>query len=310
MRPLTPAMTRREPPLRAPVPAAAPLRDPAPSRTRYRMQRLWLTPAFRSLTRIGVPVFVVVLGLGLWLGDEGRRADLAGKYQDLKVALQNRPEFMVGLMKIEGANPELDSAIRAMLPVRLPASSFTIDLDEFRSTIRKLDAVADVKLVIRSGGVLEASVTERVPAILWRTPQGVEMLDEGGHRVATLIDRAARPDLPLIAGSGADRAVPEALEVLAAAAPILKRARGLVRVGERRWDLVLDREQRIMLPEQDPVRAVDRVLALDAAEDILARDFTHLDMRNEHRPTIRLSAGALDEFRRITGQVTKVKAGP
>jgi cell division protein FtsQ len=136
------------------------------------------------------------------------------------------------------------------------------------------------------------------------------MLDEGGHRVATLIDRAARPDLPLIAGSGADRAVPEALEVLAAAAPILKRARGLVRVGERRWDLVLDRDQRIMLPEQDPVRAVDRVLALDAAEDILARDFTHLDMRNEHRPTIRLSAGALDEFRRITGQVTKVKAGP
>ena len=309
MRPLNAAPLRREPPLRAPKQAVAPRRDPAPSRVRYRMQRLWLTPAFRSLTRIGAPVIAVVLGLGLWLGDEGRRADLVDKYDALKVALQNRPEFMISLMKVEGANPEVDSAIRAMLPVKLPASSFTIDLEDFRDTIRRLDAVADVKLVIRPGGVLEASVTERLPSILWRTPQGVEMLDDEGHRVATLIERSARPDLPLIAGAGADRAVPEALAVLAAAAPILSRARGLLRVGERRWDLILDRDQRIMLPEKDPVGAIDRILALDSAEDILDRDFTRLDMRNEQRPTIRLSTGSLEEFRRITGQETKVKAG-
>ncbi|MFP1644060.1 cell division protein FtsQ/DivIB [Pontitalea aquivivens] len=285
-----------------------PRRDPAPSRLAYRLQRLWLTPVVRALTRIGLPVFAVVLGLGIWLGDEGRRADLAATYEDIKLSIQNRPEFMVGLLKIEGASPEVDAAIRAMLPVQLPASSFAIDLDAFRAMIRRLDAVADVGLMIRPGGVLEAAVTERVPAILWRAPTGLEMLDATGHRVATLIAREARPDLALIAGVGADRAVPEALAVLAAAAPILPRARGLVRVGERRWDLVLERDQRILLPDQNPVRAIERVLALDAAEDILDRDFTHLDMRNETRPTIRLSAAALEEFRRITGPDTKARA--
>lgn len=297
---------------RAPQMAAAaprpPRRDPAPSRLAYRLQRLWLTPFVRALTRIGLPVFAVVLGLGIWLGDEGRRADLVASYEDIKLSIQNRPEFMVGLLKIEGASPEVDAAIRAMLPVQLPASSFAIDLDAFRAMIRRLDAVADVGLMIRPGGVLEAAVTERVPAILWRAPTGLEMLDATGHRVATLIAREARPDLALIAGVGADRAVPEALAVLAAAAPILPRARGLVRVGERRWDLVLERDQRILLPEQNPVRAIERVLALDAAEDILDRDFTHLDMRNETRPTIRLSAAALEEFRRITGPDTKARA--
>lgn len=296
----------------APQMAAAaprpPRRDPAPSRLAYRLQRLWLTPFVRALTRIGLPVFAVVLGLGIWLGDEGRRADLVASYEDIKLSIQNRPEFMVGLLKIEGASPEVDAAIRAMLPVQLPASSFAIDLDAFRAMIRRLDAVADVGLMIRPGGVLEAAVTERVPAILWRAPTGLEMLDATGHRVATLIAREARPDLALIAGVGADRAVPEALAVLAAAAPILPRARGLVRVGERRWDLVLERDQRILLPEQNPVRAIERVLALDAAEDILDRDFTHLDMRNETRPTIRLSAAALEEFRRITGPDTKARA--
>lgn len=297
---------------RAPQMAAAaprpPRRDPAPSRLAYRLQRLWLTPFVRALTRIGLPVFAVVLGLGIWLGDEGRRADLVASYEDIKLSIQNRPEFMVGLLKIEGASPEVDAAIRAMLPVQLPASSFAIDLDAFRAMIRRLDAVADVGLMIRPGGVLEAAVTERVPAILWRAPTGLEMLDATGHRVATLIAREARPDLALIAGVGADRAVPEALAVLAAAVPILPRARGLVRVGERRWDLVLERDQRILLPEQNPVRAIERVLALDAAEDILDRDFTHLDMRNETRPTIRLSAAALEEFRRITGPDTKARA--
>lgn len=291
-----------------PRPQAAPRRDPAPSRFVYRWHRLWLTPVFRALTRIGLPVFAVVLGLGLWLGDEGRRAEIVARYQDIKQQIQHRPEFMVSLMKIDGASPEVDAAIRSMMPVKLPASSFAIDLDALQGVIARLDAVADVKLLIRPGGVLEAKVTEREPAVLWRRATGIEMLDAEGHRVATLIARETRPDLPLIAGEGAQLVVPEALELLAAAGPILPRARGLVRVGERRWDLVLDRDQRILLPEQNPVRALERVIAIDQAEDILARDFTHLDMRSEQRPTIRLSATALEEFRRITGQETKVKA--
>ncbi|WP_415184771.1 cell division protein FtsQ/DivIB [Phaeovulum sp.] len=305
MRPLGP--TPRPGPRAMPRPAA-PRRDPAPSRMAYRMQRLWLTPLFRALTRIGVPVFIVVLAVGLWLGDEGRRADIIAKYDDVKRQIQERPEFMVNLLKIEGASPEVDSAIRTMMPVRLPASSFALDLEELRDMIARLDAVADVALVIRPGGVLEAKVTEREPVILWRRAAAVEMLDADGHRVATLINRETRPDLPLIAGKGAQLQVPEALDLLAAAGPILTRARGLVRVGERRWDLVLDRDQRIMLPEKNPVRALERVIAIDQAEDILSRDFTHLDMRNEHRPTIRLSAPALEEFRRMTGHETKVRA--
>lgn len=283
-------------------------RDPAPSRLSFKLQRLWLTPAVRAFTRIGVPVFVVVLGLGLWLGDQGRRAELVAKVEDVKQAIEHRPEFMVKILKVEGASPEVAHAVRAMLPVTMPASSFDIDLDAYRDTIRRLDAVADVSLVIRPGGVLEADLTERVPAILWRKPGGLEMLDATGHRVATLLNREARPDLPVIAGFGADKAVPEALQILADAGPLLPRLRGLERMGERRWDLVLDHDQRIMLPEKAPVAALDRILALNTAEDLLARDFTVIDFRNKDRPTIRLSQDALAEFRRVQSDILKARA--
>jgi cyclohexyl-isocyanide hydratase len=53
-----------------------------------------------------------------------------------------------------------------------------------------------------------------VPAILWRSDDGLELLDGEGVRVAFLLNRGLRPDLPLIAGAGANAHIPEALDVL------------------------------------------------------------------------------------------------
>jgi cell division protein FtsQ len=52
-----------------------------------------------------------------------------------------------------------------------------------------------------------------------------------------------------------------------------------------------------MLPEAHPVRAVDRPLALDAAQGLLARDIVAVDLRLPHRPTVRLSPGAAQALR-------------
>ena len=52
-------------------------RDPSPSRSAYRMQRLWLTPLFRVLVRFGLPVLLVAAVAGLVFYDEGRRTALA-----------------------------------------------------------------------------------------------------------------------------------------------------------------------------------------------------------------------------------------
>jgi cell division protein FtsQ len=65
-------------------------------------------------------------------------------------------------------------------------------------------------------------------------------------------------------------------------------------MGERRWDMVLDRDQRILLPEEDPVAALQRVMALHKAQDMLERDISIVDMRNGARPTIRLNQPALN----------------
>jgi cell division protein FtsQ len=274
--------------------------DPAPSRLRYRYQRLMLTPLFRKLLRVGVP-FCLTFGLGAaWLSDKDRQEALVLAAADIRQQIETRPEFMVNLLAVEGASTVVEEDIREIFPHDLPASSFDLDLDDIRGMIVGLPAVADATVRIRQGGVLVAKVTERQPAAIWRTRDGLGIIDRDGVVIGEIAQRAERPDLPVIAGPGADLAVPEALEVLRAAAPIASRVRGLVRMGERRWDVVLDRDQRILLPEADPVRALERVIVLDDVQDMLERDLVAIDMRLAARPTIRMNEGAVEEWWRLT----------
>lgn len=275
--------------------------DPAPSYWDYKMQRLWLTPLFRVLFRVGLPVLAVAAVTGLVLASESRRVAIAGALAQLTEQFQSRPEFRVSLVAVEGASPDLADAVRARLAVKLPASSFDLNLDVLREKAEGLDAVASAELAVRSGGVLQVTIVEREPALIWRGGNGLTLLDATGHRVAGLAARADRPDLPVVAGEGADLAAAEALALVDAAGPLMARLRGLVRVGDRRWDMVLDRNQRLMLPADRPVQALERLLALDQAEDLLARDLLAIDLRNEKRPILRLGEDALLEARRARG---------
>ena len=279
--------------------------DPAPSRWNYRYQRLMLTPLFRRVLRVGVP-FTLALGVGLiYFANEARRDGFNLAVAEMRAEFENRPEFMVKLMAIDGATVELAEDIREIVPLDFPLSSFELDLEAIRQNVAGLQAVKTARVKIKSGGILQIDIEERQPVAVWRTSQGLELLDAEGVAFRALDSRFERADLPLIAGDGASQALAEAMQILAVAAPLQARLRGVARIGDRRWDIVLDRDQRIMLPEERPVQALQRVLALNTARDLLGRDVTVVDMRVAHRPTIRMSEAATRE--RWKARATEVK---
>ncbi|MFH5773975.1 cell division protein FtsQ/DivIB [Paracoccus broussonetiae] len=297
-----PAPIRHAPLRPAPQAKVTQRRDPAPSRLAYRLNRMMLRPLIRRLVRIGIPAFLAAMVAGIWLSDETRRANLASGIDGIVDKVQHRDAFMVHSMEIEGASEAVDKGLRAMLPVQLPASSFDIDLEKLRERVLMLDAVESVQLRVTPGGVLSAAVTERVPTVLWRHARGIELLDKTGHRVASVTSREVRKDLPIIAGEGADRAAPEALALIDAAGPILPRLRGLERISARRWDVVLEGGQRIKLPEEGALRALERAIAMDQAQGLLSRDVSVVDLRLEARPVVRMGLDAQNAIRRARGQ--------
>lgn len=273
--------------------------DPAPTRLQYRMQRVWLTPAFWWFVRVGLPMIAVALLIVWTFADQDRRMAVYAWGVDIKRQIEERPEFMVTLLAIDGASDPVATEIRGTLPVHLPTSSFDLDLEAVQAVVAQVPAVAAADVRIRSGGVLEILVREHVPVALWRSGNGLSVLSRDGTVIGQVESRALRADLPLLAGEGAEAAVPEALSILTAAAPFADRIRGVQRVGERRWDIVLDRGQVIQLPSADPVQAVERVIALNAAQSILARDLAVIDFRNSDRATLRLASGAVEALRAI-----------
>ncbi|AXI44386.1 cell division protein FtsQ [Sulfitobacter sp. SK011] len=260
------------------------------------MQRLMLTPAFLFGLRVGVPFCITLLAGTIYLSDADRRTAITDAVADARAGIQERPEFMVKLMAIDGAEDELAAEIRAAVPLRFPQSSFDLDLKKIRAEIDALHGVKKASVRIRPGGILQIEVTPRMPAAIWRSEDGLTLIDETGAHISTITSRSEFPQMPLIAGQGATRDVAEALRLSRVAGALGNRLRGVVRIGERRWDVVLDRDQRIMLPEQGALQALERVIALERAQEILTRDVARVDMRLAQRPTVRMNEEATREW--------------
>lgn len=283
--------------MRRPSPAAVP-RDPAPSRLGYRFQRLMLTPGFRGAVRIGVPILLIASIAGSWYIQPENRAQFVETIENTKQTFQQRPQFMVQAMNVTGADVDAMSDVIALLPDKFPVSSFDLDLEAMRANIEALDQIKSASVRVGQAGALEVRLTPRVPVAIWRDVGTLCLIDADGVLSGQISARADRLDLPLIAGDGAESNIAEALELFDAAGPLIDRVRGLVRMGERRWDMVLDRDQRIFLPSSGAVGALDRVIALNAAQDMLSRDVAVVDMRNETRPTLRMNEEAAAALRR------------
>jgi cell division protein FtsQ len=278
---------------------SSPRRDPAPSRLRYRLTRLWLRPGFRRLVNFGVPMLAGLLAAWTLLAEFDLQARALEAYYRVHEMIVEQPQFVITRIEVPDVSDDLAEQIRVAAFVPLPASSLEVHVGAVRERVEALDAVERARVRAQPNGVLEIRAIERVPVVLWRSASGLQLLDQNGVRVAEVDSRLRRPDLLLVAGAGAEAHVPEALALLDDARPVIERVRGLVRIGERRWDLVLDRDQVIRLPEDDPAAALRRVMALHTAEELLERDLLVVDMRDPRRPMLRLTEHAASELVRL-----------
>lgn len=269
--------------------------------------------------RLALPAVGFLLGAWIW-GQEAIWVSAEAALAEARRALIERPEFAVTRLEIVGGGDALRGTVEERIDFRAPVSSLELDLDGIRREVEAVPGVAGARVTVSAEGSLRVEVTERVPVALWRWEGQLLLVDIEGVVIGPVVRRADRPDLPLIVGEGADRAVEEALALHRRAAALRDRVRALVRVGERRWDLVLTGagakayaeaaakgavieeeipDQRIKLPAAGAEQALARVLALNAAEDLLEREVIAVDMRLPDRPTLRLSPRAVAQLLRL-----------
>ena len=147
----------------------APRRDPAPSRLRYRLNRLWLRPGVRRATNFGVPMLAGVLAAWTVMAQYDLRGHIAGWVEAAREAIVQRPQFTITEIAVPDVSKDLAEAIRVAAFVRLPASSLELDVNAVRDRIESLDAVERARVRALASGVLEIRAIERVPVVVWRS---------------------------------------------------------------------------------------------------------------------------------------------
>ena len=260
--------------------------DQTPSRFFYRWERLRLTPYFRRIIDYGIPLFLIVL-IGLFYFSKAENVEiLKVSWREFKENTKNRPEFLINFIKIKGVNQPLVNEIRLLTGLDLPISSYDLNLHELQNKIELMNAVKNVNISIAEN-IVYIQVQPREPAIYWLNTNGLELLDPDG--VSMGIVESGRPnlDLPLIAGVGASIAIDEALFIYSNSDSFSNEILGLVRIGERRWDIILKNERKIMLPANELTKVYKNLIMENKVKKLLSVNFSLLDLRNPNRMMIR-----------------------
>ena len=271
--------------------------DPAPSRVAYRVMRLLLIPRLRLIFTLGFPsllIFCATLGLfiniNVW-------ENISAIKKDLKLAFVERPEFMIKVASIDGSSDELANEIREILPLDFPVSYFDLDIKYLHKVVNEIPAVASAAIKISAGGVLQINVAEKSPAFIWRKGNVMSVIDETGSFIRIANSRVDYPKLPLVVGEAADLAVSEISSLMQANEYFKDHVRAFIRVGERRWDLILENNVRIMLPQREFLAAFDRLMLMNEAGSLLSGRLSNIDMRLVVRPTVRVDTVSVDPLK-------------
>ncbi|MEM7060850.1 MAG: cell division protein FtsQ/DivIB [Pseudomonadota bacterium] len=279
-------------------PEAQKNRGPGPSKAMYRLTRIWKKTWVRRASLIVLPGILVVMAGWKLLNSPDLHAFI-GKQRDAIIAvLAQRPEFAVNGYRIEGASAGLESRLTGMISVPGGASTMTFDVAALQADLADVAAVKDVSVALGPKGILHIDVIERVAEALWRDTDGaLWLIDREGVVLDPTPVRADWPKLPVVIGEGAGEVVAQALSLFRSFPDLKPRLRAFVRVGERRWNVELDRGLTIMLPEQAPKAALARVMAWHYGDEVLDRGLVAVDMRLPDRPTLRMNGKAHEILR-------------
>ena len=164
-----------------------------------------------------------------------------------------------------------------------------LDVTGIRERLLEYGWVKDARVSRRFPDTLVIDIVEREPAALWQDEDRLTLIDREG----VVLDRvpvSQMPDLPLLIGKGAN-AHAVALDGLLSKAPALKaQLASATWVGQRRWDLLFQSGETILLPEGESAAetALTRFAKQDKSAGLLGRGYLRFDLRIPGKMTVRL----------------------
>lgn len=169
---------------------------------------------------------------------------------------------------------------------------FSFAIADAQKRLSALLFVSNVTVQRRMPDTVRIVLEERDPLAIWQIKGKFMLINRDGDQIADafgLRDHIrAFMSLPLVVGDGADKAAPDFLAALAEAPVVRPFVAASIRVGHRRWTLLLKDGTQIYLPEGHEREALKRLTSYQQKFRLLERPVPLIDMRLPDRMVIRL----------------------
>ncbi len=222
-------------------------------------------------------------GFGIWATTSGLVAELEGALVRRLLAVTADVGFSVRQVYVDGRVRTGLEELRARLGVEIGDPILGVDTEAARARLEQLTWVDRASVVRMLPESLYIRLIERQPLALWQQGGQFAVIDRTGAVIEHGLDDARLPaayrNLRVLVGEDAPRHA-EALFALLSTEPALSdRVVAATWVGDRRWDLHLDNQVDVMLPEQNPQTAWRLLAAKARDEALLDRAVRVVDLR-------------------------------
>lgn len=167
-----------------------------------------------------------------------------------------------------------------------------INLVDVKSHIERLPWVEKASVSRQLSGGLYINIVERTPFALWQLDGEVWLIDADGVKI-TKDNLEDFSTIPFIVGEGAPKHYPELAMAFENTPQLAQKISSLIRVGDRRWDIMFDTGARLRLPEATTnytlTQAWLRFANLEREHQLLSREVAVYDMRLADRMIVTLS---------------------
>ncbi|WP_457797331.1 cell division protein FtsQ/DivIB [Methylocystis sp. S23] len=293
----------------APFAGAAPV-NPNVSRPAPR-RRVEETTKLASLAFLGKPG-VGLVALILLFGGVGFAGLVQNGGYDRIVASEGQPwdiaaraiGFDISAVTIAGQSRLTERELLDASGVGPKNSLPFLDANAVRERLMAVPLVKSARVMKLYPNRLVVAIEERQPHALWQREGRVSVISEDGVAIDELRDERYL-GLPFVVGEGAQKRLPEFLQLLKGMEDLAQRVKAGVMVAGRRWDIEMTNGVVVKLPEENPGPAVETLKRLQREARILDKDVMSVDLRASDRATVRLTEEAAAA--REAGQSRKTK---
>ncbi|MEE2997054.1 MAG: cell division protein FtsQ/DivIB [Pseudomonadota bacterium] len=237
-----------------------------------RSTRLYL----RGISIVGI--LALVFGGPAWLSQSGWAGNAMHMVWQSVADRMAHAGLRVEEVILQGRRHESTYLINHALRLDRGTPILMVDLQLARERLEKLPWVRVASVERHYPSTIRVKIVERRPMALWQRENKLVLVDMYGTVITPLKLERFR-DLLVIVGKDAPIHAASLMSVLANEPWLKNRVNAAVRVGNRRWNIVMDNGVNVRLPEKNPEAAWRRFAGLEREHKLLQQDLLSIDLR-------------------------------